>query len=268
MVMLRFTLQSFQLNLNLNLFQIQTPLQLNQLMIMKWTIYWNYFIKNTMKIFWVLTSICFRLDCWSPLLQNCIQSILCCFINMEEQMLHSQVSYHTFLCFSQTRPLQKWLMETRYMTKELGFLYFAFLTVPLYIQWYQFIIVQVTLTTPSHQIPSNFTMDFKRLHLNLLNIVTLLTLRVVLGYHPTRLKTILTIFKSKLSNSTFTKTGILLSQLYMNLKKSFSDYSSAFCSCLYYHTKPNGRKRTHGMSTIKYPQIRRTLPYLSLYQGN
>ena len=36
------------------------------------------------------------------------------------------------------------------------------------------------------------------LHMNLLNIVTLLTLKVVLGDHHNRLKTILTIFKSKI----------------------------------------------------------------------
>ena len=38
---------------------------------------------------------------------------------------------------------------------------------------------------------------FKRLHLNLLNIVVLLTLKAVLGDYNTRLKTISTIFKSK-----------------------------------------------------------------------
>ena len=51
------------------------------------------------------------------------------------------------------------------------------------------------------------------LRLNLLNIVTLLTLKVVLLDHSTRLKTISTIFKYKFSNSTLKATGILLSQL-------------------------------------------------------
>ena len=41
----------------------------------------------------------------------------------------------------------------------------------------------------------NFILDSKRLHMNLLNIVTLLNLEVVLGYHHTRLKKVLTIFK-------------------------------------------------------------------------
>ena len=88
-------------------------------------------------------------------------------------------------------------METRDMPNKLGFFYVAFLTVPLYIQLYQFIIFQVTLPILSHQVPSNFMLDFKRLHLNLLNIVTLLTLKVVLGDHHTRLKTIFNIFKYK-----------------------------------------------------------------------
>ena len=87
-------------------------------------------------------------------------------------------------------PLREWLMETQDIHKELGLFYVAFLTVPLYIQWYQFIILQITLPTLSHQLPSNFMVVFKRLHLNLLSIVTLLNLKVVLGYHLTRLKNI------------------------------------------------------------------------------
>ena len=52
---------------------------------MKWIISWNSSIKNMMKIFWMLTSICFNIDWWSPLLQNFIQSLLRVFINMEEK---------------------------------------------------------------------------------------------------------------------------------------------------------------------------------------
>ena len=63
------------------------------------------------------------------------------------------------------------------MLNELGLFYVAFLTVPLCIQWDQFIIVQVTLTTPSHHVPSSFMLDFKRLRLKLFNIVTLLPSR-------------------------------------------------------------------------------------------
>ena len=71
----------------------------------------------------------------------------------------------------------------------------VFLTLPLYIQWDQFIIFEVTLPKPTHQVPSNFMLILKRLHMNLLDIVTLSTLKVVLLNHLNRLKTISTIFK-------------------------------------------------------------------------
>ena len=83
------------------------------------------------------------------------------------------------------------------MLKELGLFYVAFLTVTLYIQLDQFIIVQVTLPTLYPQVPSRFILVLRKLHLNLLNIVTLLNLKVVLGDHPNRLSIILTIFNSK-----------------------------------------------------------------------
>ena len=64
MVMLKFTLQIFKMNLTPNQFQIQTPLQLNQSIIMKCIISCNYYINNRMKILWMLNSICFKLDWW------------------------------------------------------------------------------------------------------------------------------------------------------------------------------------------------------------
>ena len=70
-----------------------------------------------------------------------------------------------FLMFFQPRPLWIWLMETRYMPKELGLFYDVLLTVPLYIWWDQFIMFQLNITTPSHEVPSNFMLDFKRLRL-------------------------------------------------------------------------------------------------------
>ena len=45
-------------------------------------------------------------------------------------------------------------------------------------------------------------------------------------------------------------------------------YSTAFCSCLYYHTETNGKRRTHGRSASKYPWLGWTLPFLSLDQSN
>ena len=113
-------------------------------------------------------------------------------------------------------------METRDMLKELGLLYVAFLTVRLYTQLDPFIIVQVTLPTLYHQVPSSLILVLKRLHLNLLNIVTLLALKVVLGDHPTRLATIFTIFNLKFSRSILTETRILLSQLSVDFQNKLS----------------------------------------------
>ena len=86
----------------------------------------------------------------------------------------------------------------------------------------KFIIIQVTRLTPSHQVPSSYVFGFKRLGLNLLNIVTLLTLKVIIGDHPNRLKTISTIFKPKKLKSTLKETGILLSKLSVHYLKNIS----------------------------------------------
>ena len=104
----------------------------------------------------------------------------------------------------------------------IGTVYVAFLTVQLYIHLDQFIIFQVTLPKLYHQVPSSFILVFKRLHLNLLNIVTLLTVKVVLGDQPNRLATILTIFNSKLSRSILTETRILLTQLSVDFQNKLS----------------------------------------------
>ena len=91
----------------------------------------------------------------------------------------------------------------------------------MYPVW-KFIIFQVTPTTPYHQGISSCMLDLKRLDINLLNILILLTLKVVPRYHPTRLKTILTIFKYKLSNSTLKETVILLSQMSVQFQNNIS----------------------------------------------
>ena len=93
------------------------------------------------------------------------QYLLCCFIKTEEWMFLSQIACHSFLRFPQPRQLWNWLMEKQDMPKELELFYVAFLTVQLYIQLDQFIIVQVTLPTPSSWVPSNFIYFFKRLHM-------------------------------------------------------------------------------------------------------
>ena len=66
--------------------------------------------------------------------------------------------------------------------QTVGIIYVIFLIIPLYIKWSHFNIVQVTLLTPYHQVPSNLMLVFKRFCLNLLNIVALLTLRVIIGW--------------------------------------------------------------------------------------
>ena len=188
MVMLIFAFHSFLLDLTLNMFHIHTPLWSNQLMMIKCNIYCNSSTQNMMMIFWILTSRCFGICWWLTLLKNVMQSLLFFFINMEERMFLSQIACHGFLCLSQPRPLWNCILETRDIPKELVLFYVAFLNVTLYVQWYQFIIFHVTLPTPSHQLPSNFMLYFKRLRLNFLNIVNFLTLEVILGDHPTRIK--------------------------------------------------------------------------------
>ena len=103
-------------------------------------------------------------------------------------MFESKISFHTFLCLYQTKTLRIWPMETRDMPKELGLFYVILLTDPLYIHWDTFIILHVILTIQYHQVISNFMLVFNMLHLNLLKIVILLTLKVVPGYHPARIE--------------------------------------------------------------------------------
>ena len=110
-------------------------------------------------------------------------------------MLLSQISCHTFLCSSQPTPLWNFLKKTGDMSKELGLFDVISLIIPFYIQRDLFIIVQVTLPTLSHMVPSNFILILKRLPMILFEIVILLTLRVVLGDRPNRPKRIYTVFK-------------------------------------------------------------------------
>ena len=109
-VMLRFTINSFQLNITLNMFQIQTPLWSNQLLMMKCTNSWYSSTQNNMNIFWMLTSRCFRLDYWFLIIQPSIHYLLDFFINMEDQMYQSQIACYNFLWLSQPRPMWNRLM--------------------------------------------------------------------------------------------------------------------------------------------------------------
>ena len=106
-------------------------------------------------------------------------------------------------------------MTTWDMPKGLGLFYVIFLTDPLYVQWGNFITVQVTLKIPSHLVPLNFLLGFKILRLNLLNIVIFLTLWAVLGGQPPRIRTIWTIFNLIFSMSTLKLIYILWFQMYV-----------------------------------------------------
>ena len=143
--MLRFTFKSVHLNIPLTLLYIKILLWSNPLMIMKWTKYSYSSSQSTMMIFWMLTSRCFRLA-RSLLLKKIIQSLICCFIKTEEQILESQNSCQTFLCLSQPKLMWNWITKTRNMPKEFGLFNVVLLTASLHIQWNQFIIVHVTLS--------------------------------------------------------------------------------------------------------------------------
>ena len=183
------------MNLTINMLHIQTPLRLNQLMTTKWFISWNYYTQNMMMIFWMLTFRCFSLDWWYLLLQNFIQALLCCFINMDERILQSQIAYNTKatvkLANGNTGHAQVFGIILCHFPNH----FIIYLVVPVY----------YFPGLPSSTISSGalkFYVCFKILHLNLSSFSNLFTLRVVLGNHYTRLKTVYTIFRSKLSNST------------------------------------------------------------------
>ena len=155
------------------------------------------------------------------------------------------------------------------MPKELGLFDVTFLTVSLYIQWDQFIIVQVALPTPSNKVPSNVILDFKRLRMNLLNIVTLLKLKSVLGDHPTSLKKYWLFSNRNCQSKHSKRQEYCCSNCLCTFRtKSLSAYSSAFLSCIYYPTKKNGKKGDNGRSPRKSTWLGITLTYLSLDQGN
>ena len=72
---------------------------------------------------------------------------------MEEQSLLPQMLCPAFIYLYQPRSLLNWIIETRDVPNELGLFYVVLPTVPLYVQWYQFVIFQIALPTPSHWVP-------------------------------------------------------------------------------------------------------------------
>ena len=89
------------------------------------------------------------------------------------------------------------LISTREIPNALGIFFVVFLVATLYIHWDQFISVHVSISIPSHWVTFNVVLVFKRLNLNLLNILILLTLKVVLGSHPYQTQNNLKYFKTE-----------------------------------------------------------------------
>ena len=138
------------------------------------------------------------------------------------------------------------------MPKEMRLLYVFFQTVPLYIVWDQFITVQVTLLIPYHQVTFNVLLVFKRLHMNLFNVLVFCNLRVVLGDRPTGPITFFTIFILSLSKSNLPQTKmlwLLISVVSQNI--IFFDLSINFL-CLHLHITMNVELRYHKMSVVGY----------------
>ena len=118
-------------------------------------------------------------------------------------------------------------------SQVIGIVLCRFIKFPIIYPVGQFIIVQVTLPTPPHWLTSNFMLVFKSLNMNLLNIVTLLALKVVLGDHPNRLKKRLSSNRNCQSQPSEKQEYCCPNCLCPIKTKSLSDYSSALWSCLY-----------------------------------
>ena len=179
MGMLRSNLHIFQLNITLNLFQIQIPLKksiyddkMYQLLELFNSKHDDDLLGVNIQMLpeWLVVAISSKIYTLSTLLFHKY---------IEENVSVTNCMSH-FICSFQPRPLWNWLMETWDIPKQLELFYVIFLSVPLYIHWEQFIIVQVTLPTPSHQVPSIVVLVLKILHLKQFKTVISLTLRVVL----------------------------------------------------------------------------------------
>ena len=92
-----------------------------------------------------------------------------------------------FYMFAPTKENVKLANRNTGRAQGIGIISCFVLIVPLYIHMYKFIIVLVNLLTTSHWLTSN-VMLVKELHHNLFNIVILLTLNIILGYHSTILE--------------------------------------------------------------------------------
>ena len=100
-------------------------------------------------------------------------------------------------------------METRYMSKKLGLFYVVFQYFQVYILWWQFINICVTLPIPSHRVSLNVFLVFKKLWLKFLNMIILWALMAILGGHTIEPIILWTIFRLRISKLNFTETKIL-----------------------------------------------------------
>ena len=140
-----------------------------------------------MNIFWILTSRCFRLEFWSLLLQIFIQCPV-----LSNKIVGANVTVTNCMSrlymFVPTKATVKLYNRNTGHTQRIGVILCCFPNYSLIYPVVPVFIVQVTLPTPSHQVPSNFMLAFKRLNLKLLNIVNFLTLMVILVDHLPALK--------------------------------------------------------------------------------
>ena len=149
MVILRFTLHSIHFNLTQILFQTRIPIQSNQLMMMKWTKYWNLSTQRMMVIFWMLVSIWWSLDYWFLLPQKFIQSPLCRFKIWRIKCWSHRL--HVTLFYVLSNIIQCKIVQWKHGTWTMNwYFYVILLTTPLSIQRDKFIVFQATLTIPYH----------------------------------------------------------------------------------------------------------------------
>ena len=124
---------------------------------------------------------------------------------------------HT-ICFSKPSHVKLSNRNTGY-AQVIGIILYIFQTFLLYILQNQFISIQVTLSVPFHRVPLNVMLLFKKLRLNLLKNVILLTLKVVIGGHPIGYRTFWTVYRLRLSKSTLPETKIFWFQLFVIYRK-------------------------------------------------
>ena len=130
MVMLRFTLQFIYWNLPLTMFRIQILFQSIKLMIMKCTNFQNSYTQSMMMIFWMLTSICFRIDQWLLLPKYFIHYLLFFHKYGGTDFGFTNFMSH-FLMFVPTKANVKFSSRNMGHDQEIGIILCSFLNFPI-----------------------------------------------------------------------------------------------------------------------------------------